>query len=606
MRLTIGMATYDDFQGCWWTVQALRSYHRPLLADCELLVVDNNPSGPDSATLREFLGWVKGDFKRARYLPFGDVKGTAAPRDTVFRLADGEYVLCLDSHVLLLPGALEALVGHYAGDPLSRDLLSGPMIYDDFKNFASHFRDEWRAEMWGTWGAAFVCPCGSTSVENREGDGARVDVLTGAPAVACRECGALLPQFLPATEAENPFEIGAMGLGLFSCRREAWPGFNVEFSGFGGEEWYVHEKVRRAGGRCLCLPRLQWMHRFGRPTGVSYPLTRWHKARNYYLGHTELGLDTAPVYEHFVGGGHLSEAEWASITAGQAHPSAPAQAPAGCGSCGSVKLPESLEAAYEEAARVTSDINEHVPTLRDLAAGCDHVTEFGVRTGVSTTGLLAGQPKVLISYDVNDSPQARALMTVAGKTHFEFRRASSLEVEIDETDMVFIDTLHVADHLYQELKLHAPKARKWVVMHDTVTFGEHGEHGMAGLMPAVRRYLLENPKWTVHRHYRNNNGLLILTCDPAYKKALPPKWKQGWNVLKASFRAGQNVLVGYGRLQGTEAQERRLALCTVCATRNGEDCAACGCPLDKKTSHETEFCPEGQWHQEKLPEGGAA
>jgi hypothetical protein len=89
------------------------------------------------------------------------------------------------------------------------------------------------------------------------------------------------------------------GLGVFSCLKEAWPGFHPGFRGFGGEEGYIHEKFRQAGGRCLCLPWLRWMHRFGRPAGVKYPLSIEDKLRNYVIGHAELGLDLTPVLEHF-------------------------------------------------------------------------------------------------------------------------------------------------------------------------------------------------------------------------------------------------------------------------------------------------------------------
>ena len=51
-----------------------------------------------------------------------------------------------------------------------------------------------------------------------------------------------------------PFEITMQGLGLFACRRDAWPGFHPEFRGFGGEEYYIHEKFRRNGAKVLCLP----------------------------------------------------------------------------------------------------------------------------------------------------------------------------------------------------------------------------------------------------------------------------------------------------------------------------------------------------------------
>ena len=45
------------------------------------------------------------------------------------------------------------------------------------------------------------------------------------------------------------------GLGLFACRGEAWPGINPRFRGFGGEEGYLHEKVRQNGAASCAIPR---------------------------------------------------------------------------------------------------------------------------------------------------------------------------------------------------------------------------------------------------------------------------------------------------------------------------------------------------------------
>ena len=52
-------------------------------------------------------------------------------------------------------------------------------------------------------------------------------------------------------------------------------------------------------GRTLCLPWLRWVHRFGRPAGVPYPLYVEDKLRNYLIGFIELGWDPAPALEHF-------------------------------------------------------------------------------------------------------------------------------------------------------------------------------------------------------------------------------------------------------------------------------------------------------------------
>ena len=248
-RLTIGMATFKDFDGVYFTLQSLRLYHN--LDDVELLVVDNS----GCKTTREFVeSWVKG-----RYVLATDVVGTAAPRDLVFREARGEAVLCCDSHVLFAPGAIERLKRFYAETPECNDLLQGPLVYDDGKSFATHFDPQWRGQMWGTWG---------TDPRGLDPEG-------------------------------PPFEIPMQGLGVFSSRKSAWLGFNPEFRGFGGEEGYIHEKFRLAGRRCLCLPWLRWMHRFGRPDGVPFPLTVEAKLRNYVIGHAELGLDLTAVVQHF-------------------------------------------------------------------------------------------------------------------------------------------------------------------------------------------------------------------------------------------------------------------------------------------------------------------
>src|SRR5215212_6291980 len=102
------MATYNDFNGVYFTLQALRWYQD--IRDTELLVIDNYGC-PNTKALVE--GWVHG----ARYLLATEVRGTAAPRDLVFREARGEAVLCCDSHVLLAPGVIRRLKEYYREHP---------------------------------------------------------------------------------------------------------------------------------------------------------------------------------------------------------------------------------------------------------------------------------------------------------------------------------------------------------------------------------------------------------------------------------------------------------------------------------------------------------
>jgi hypothetical protein len=100
-------------------------------------------------------------------------------------------------------------------------------------------------------------------------------------------------------------------------------------------------------------------------------------------------------------------------------------------------------------------------------------------------------------------------------TDFTFETADTRNLTIEETDLLFIDTWHVYDQLKVELELHADKARKYIIFHDTTSFeyiGETitGDTIYMGLWPAIEEFLEENSQWELHERYTNNNGLTIL------------------------------------------------------------------------------------------------
>lgn len=253
MKLTIGMASYKNFQEVWFTVQSLIMYQD--LSDTEILIIDN--FGDDR--LRDFVaGWWQAH--PVRYVRYNEKTGTAAPRNQVFAEARGQWVFCMDSHVLLAPGTVARLKKWLSAHPDCLDLLQGPMLYDDQRVTADSFSDTWAGNMWGVWRIAEV------------------------------------------QEEQEPYEIPMMGLGLFGCRRDAWLGFNPNFRGFGGEEGYLHTKYRNAGRKTLCLPWLKWLHYFHTREGVCTsphtPLTA-DIIHNYETGFAEVGLDPTPMRRTF-------------------------------------------------------------------------------------------------------------------------------------------------------------------------------------------------------------------------------------------------------------------------------------------------------------------
>jgi hypothetical protein len=151
---------------------------------------------------------------------------------------------------------------------------------------------------------------------------------------------------------------------------------------------------------------------------------------------------------------------------------------------------------------------------------------MGARTGCSTYAFLSAKPKRFVSYDLfehSNISYAKGLALNEG-LDFDFRLQDVLQADIEQTDLLFIDTWHRYGQLKEELRLHSNKVNKYIILHDTVTFGHADEPAYdsnhqasisissekVGLNAAVEEFLKENPDWAVHEVFTNNNGLTIL------------------------------------------------------------------------------------------------
>ncbi len=168
---------------------------------------------------------------------------------------------------------------------------------------------------------------------------------------------------------------------------------------------------------------------------------------------------------------------------------------------------------YQRAVSTPGDIWEHLPTLVRLANKCRHITEFGTRYGISTAAFLYARPSKFIAYDISRHEAVSVLEEAvrAENLDFQFIQADVLSVEIEDTDLLFIDTLHTRDQLIAELCRHGGRVNEYIVLHDTMTFGDVGEVGESGgLKQALREYLADHSEWSVIEEYQNNNGLTVL------------------------------------------------------------------------------------------------
>jgi len=189
---------------------------------------------------------------------------------------------------------------------------------------------------------------------------------------------------------------------------------------------------------------------------------------------------------------------------------------------------EKILEIYNLHKSTTSDINEHLETLYNLGKECSHITEMGVRWVSSTWSLVYSNPKKMISYDIVTDPNVKQVINLCNEysINFTFQERDVLQLEIEPTELLFIDTLHTYNQLTKELEIHSSKVSKYIVLHDTQTYDRVDEviypHASnivkgnkttkQGLRTAIEDFLTKEigKTWELYKVYTNNNGLTVL------------------------------------------------------------------------------------------------
>lgn len=162
------------------------------------------------------------------------------------------------------------------------------------------------------------------------------------------------------------------------------------------------------------------------------------------------------------------------------------------------------------------------PVLWGYALMCDHVTEFGVDDGTSTWAWLCSAlytNKTIRSYDIYPdcliSDHIELAKAAGIDWTFECRDTLAPDFEIDETDLLFIDTEHNYTQLLNELHKHGDKAKKFLMFHDTYTYGAKSYNGYdKGLRHAIDEWAgvvnADKTVWVTDIVFDHSNGLTVL------------------------------------------------------------------------------------------------
>lgn len=252
--LTVGMLTHDDYNGVYFSIQSILLYHPELKGKVNFVVLDNSPDTDQGKETEAYCKKVPGCY----YSAIRGAKSTSL-RNLVFEMAPTDHVVCMDSHVFMVPKSLHRLIKFYENNPSCHDLIQGPICGETGDVIATEMLPGFRGSNFGVW---------HTREEGKNIQG-------------------------------EPFEIAGQGMGMFACTRPGWLRFTAGMREFGGEELSIHERFRLSGRKAWCLPFLQWVHRFGRPGGPTYPINTHSKCKNIMRTFRDIGLPLDPVVEYY-------------------------------------------------------------------------------------------------------------------------------------------------------------------------------------------------------------------------------------------------------------------------------------------------------------------
>jgi hypothetical protein len=170
-----------------------------------------------------------------------------------------------------------------------------------------------------------------------------------------------------------------------------------------------------------------------------------------------------------------------------------------------------FEQEYQDACSRNTDMHEHLPWISELTKECNHTTELGVGSAQSTRGFLR-YAREHHSYEIEPYDFAIEYFRNAKNAgrNVTLHTADTRKIEIAETDLMLVDSYHSYDQVKIELELHANKVRKYILFHDTTTFGDRGQGGENGVWPAIQEFLDANTQWVLVERRTNNNGMTLI------------------------------------------------------------------------------------------------
>ena len=192
-----------------------------------------------------------------------------------------------------------------------------------------------------------------------------------------------------------------------------------------------------------------------------------------------------------------------------------------------------FEKEYQEVIRheLGQDfITQDIEFISQIVSECKSVVELGTGQSAMDRVFLRYDVK-LDTYDIEDCPDNFLEEAKSAGKDVTFHKEDTLKVEIPETDILFVDSFHSYEQVKTELALHASKAKRYIIFHDTVLFANKNqgivcdeesdiqlaaesigilEPTTKGIVPAIEEFLESHPEWSIVYNSKEGNGMIVI------------------------------------------------------------------------------------------------
>jgi len=133
--------------------------------------------------------------------------------------------------------------------------------------------------------------------------------------------------------------------------------------------------------------------------------------------------------------------------------------------------------------------------IKELLNECESYRELGTNQGASAFIAATTNIKILDLVDISfkgmdTNKKILDSFIILNNKKINYYEISSLDAEINyNTDFLFIDSLHEADHLSKEIEKYHNLTSKYIMFHDTTLYSE--------LSTVVKNFIDNNNQWEI-------------------------------------------------------------------------------------------------------------